>query len=1511
MLSIANLTTSGDAMKYYSADNYYCPTDDLLHQENSSWHGKGAKLLGLSGKVEKEDFTQVLEGKLHDGTQLGRKTKNGIEHDPGIDCTFSAPKSVSIMALVMRDERIVAAHDKAVNMALDYIESHLVGTRATRNGETKWEKVDNVIISKFEEHLSREGDPQLHTHCVVANMVKRADGKYRSAEFGELFPWKITVGTMYRSILAYELQKEGYVIENSHDGTNFEIAGVSKELMDAFSKRSAQIKELIKNYDHNNAKTKADATLKSRKAKRAFVKDLLDKEWNKAIEHDKGNLQTLIDKSKVGDLAREVFADISRIEKQEQYDNASFIGKIAIHTKNALGIIDEVQVGREQKSQEDIAHASISFAMGNLTERDATFVKSELIKSAVHYSMGMLSNPDKSLEVAYLEHIKSRDLIRCKDYYGKGELLTTREMKELELNNIKLMERGQKRVTGLYTEDELTKALGSSSLNKGQKESCKLILTSSDRVVACQGFAGVGKTYMMEETNRLTHAKSYGEMRSHIAELLFREGYEMIGLAPTHEAAGVLETDSGIKSKTLHSFLFKYDGVAEGRGTAMGLENMKDEFKNKIIVVDESSMVSTRQMNALLTIANKLEFRVVLIGDDKQLHGVEAGNPFGQLIEAGMKTAVMNDIRRQNNPDIKTAVYASIKGEIQKAFDKLGDNIIETSQEERDKNAFTLTNDEAGEKIDAKEMMARRAVDLWMASEDKKNTMIISPSNEIRQNINGMVRDHLKSEGVLTGNEHSYRGYYRKDLKQEELRVAKFYAAGDKVIFSNKHLLDKFQFKEGVYYKVDRVRDGLNNKQVVVLIDEKGKERLFHPHSVDKRSSKFVEVYRENDFALQKGDSVKLNRNFNDMKLQNGQHFQVLNVGEKKVSLGVIGKDGSTEKISLDKTHSLLKHMDYAYAITTHGAQGKSIKHVVTVLEADHPSLTNAKMFYVQISRAKDSIYLITDDKEKLAQTLSMHTGERVTALKGIGFQFDKNIADIMNVPKEVEKELAEMSKSITPQEAQKITAKGVKEIKPDPVKSCGTVLNEKEQGELVAEYRREQKEKKQEYKQEKSNQANKEHKSENTRYEYAVDILPRLDVVSLLPEFGFERIHNGYRCTTGLKVDGRYDKDGKNTAHWYDDSRSHIIDPSCNPNNRSVFDLLKEKYMPQAKDSEFLRWLEQLVGLRQEKAVMPKHIKSIVNNKAPAPIKKEKLERPKLDQNVWKAIHEYSKEKLLALHESTKMMQYLQKERGYSKATIDRMGLGYIEDHKMLAHHLNSKGIAKAEVEKTMQILGGVGRYQKLTIPFFNHKNEFLGFTGRDIYYETKGSKKGHKYMNTRGLSKSEMINSQNIDPKKEVTLVEGTLDALHAQAKGIENVIALGGTDFGNKKLSFLREIGVTKINLCLDNDVAGREGAQKIQETLRKDAADISVRETKLPEGVKDLDQMIKERGVERTQALLSSSSDNQLLFKDMDDTSIRANDLVAKTESKEQSKDVEIKGLDVGKDSVKIKEEELEI
>ena len=83
------------------------------------------------------------------------------------------------------------------------------------------------------------------------------------------------------------------------------------------------------------------------------------------------------------------------------------------------------------------------------------------------------------------------------------------------------------------------------------------------------------------------------------------------------------------------------------------------------------------------------------------------------------------------------------------------------------------------------------------------------------------------------------------------------------------------------------------------------------------------------------------------------------------------------------------------------------------------------------------------------------------------------------------------------------------------------------------------------------------------------------------------------------------------------------------------------------------------------------------------------------------------------------------------------------------------------------------------------------------------------------------------------------------------------------------------------------------------------------TKLPEGVKDLDQMIKERGVERTQALLSSSSDNQLLFKDMDDNSIRANDLVAKTESKEQSKDVEIKGLDVGKDSVKIKEEELEI
>ena len=152
----------------------------------------------------------------------------------------------------------------------------------------------------------------------------------------------------------------------------------------------------------------------------------------------------------------------------------------------------------------------------------------------------------------------------------------------------------------------------------------------------------------------------------------------MVGLAPSASAVRTLAAESGIQSETLQRFLARNAGVAEGRLTKKGAKEMRAAFAKTVLVVDEGSLASTVQARDLLRIAGELRIpKLVLVGDSKQLDAVDAGKPFAQLQQAGMKTAVMDEIMRQRDPDLKAAVEASLAGEIGKAFEKLGGNVAE------------------------------------------------------------------------------------------------------------------------------------------------------------------------------------------------------------------------------------------------------------------------------------------------------------------------------------------------------------------------------------------------------------------------------------------------------------------------------------------------------------------------------------------------------------------------------------------------------------------------------------------------------------------------------------------------------------------------------------------------------------------------------------------------------------------------------------------------------------------
>jgi len=287
--SIGAVASPAQGVSYYEKDSYYARDSDE-HRAASAWAGKGAAELGLEGPVDPETFRAVLEGEVPDGSgkRLGKRGREGeIHHRPGRDLTFSAPKSVSLAALVGGDERIVGAHDRAVAGALDWFERNAAETRMQDPGQGRMVRAGNqkTVIATFRHDTSRNLDPALHTHSVIANMLLGPDGKWRTMANERLYGSKMALGALYRNALAGELARLGYGIEKTHADGRFEIAGVSRETVEAFSTRRAEIEAAMEGRGlgttGENPHLARRAALMTRAAKREVDRDALRETWEK------------------------------------------------------------------------------------------------------------------------------------------------------------------------------------------------------------------------------------------------------------------------------------------------------------------------------------------------------------------------------------------------------------------------------------------------------------------------------------------------------------------------------------------------------------------------------------------------------------------------------------------------------------------------------------------------------------------------------------------------------------------------------------------------------------------------------------------------------------------------------------------------------------------------------------------------------------------------------------------------------------------------------------------------------------------------------------------------------------------------------------------------------------------------------------------------------------------------------------------------------------------------------
>ena len=250
MLTMSEPLNSKQAAAYFDPDNYYLESE-------VRWMGGMSRDFGLAEKIKlsemnreefKRQFENVLNGYSPDRSErliesAGRQRKDGTSlHRSGIDLTFSAPKSVSILAC--QDKRLEEAFQRALSETVSHIEKGYIQTRhKTGKGDMYFEQTSKSLIASFEHRCSRELDPQLHAHCVVMNMTKSKNGQTMAMLNDKLYQNKMYFGQFFRNELAAEIKNLGYSVEvTDRQKGFFEIKGVSQEIIETFSKRREAVK---------------------------------------------------------------------------------------------------------------------------------------------------------------------------------------------------------------------------------------------------------------------------------------------------------------------------------------------------------------------------------------------------------------------------------------------------------------------------------------------------------------------------------------------------------------------------------------------------------------------------------------------------------------------------------------------------------------------------------------------------------------------------------------------------------------------------------------------------------------------------------------------------------------------------------------------------------------------------------------------------------------------------------------------------------------------------------------------------------------------------------------------------------------------------------------------------------------------------------------------------------------------------------------------------------------------
>jgi conjugative relaxase-like TrwC/TraI family protein len=896
MLTISKPLSASQAQKYHtqeftSAEQNYWKQDDRTLAE---WHGKLAEKLGVAGSVQEDHFARLAQGQhpvtaeqlvvhraVQEYTGADGKSVAPVEHRAGWDATFSAPKSVSLTALVGGDDRVRGAHREAVNIALNELERY---TQARLGGNRPAETTGEFIAAKFEHDTARPVDgyaaPQLHTHAVIFNVTGRSDGSTRALQPQGLFDSQQFATAVYQSELTYRLRGLGYEIEPGRSGAP-EIKGYSQEYLDASSPRSQQIRDYLEKAGFQGPEAAQIAAHSTRDRKEIHSPEAV-LSAHRQIADEFGN--------QADTVVREARARAQGQAKEQTYETS-----------------------------QKVAQQAVTFARDRSFEREAVTDERDLYRDALRRSMGETTYAE--VRASFDKRIASGELAMVSGQkHDTGRQFTTQETIRAEKEVLRRVQLGQGCAEQIMSvQAAVAHTQKDQHLNAAQRAAAEEILTSRDVIQGLQGSAGVGKTTALRT----------------VREAAEQRGFVVEGFAPTSRAAHQLR-DAGISADTLQGFL------------ARSLEPSPGPY---LYMLDESSLASTKQVRAFLAKLDSRD-RVLLIGDVRQHQGVEAGKPFEQMVNAGMKTVQLDQIVRQKDPELLRAVEYLSRGEVATGVALLEQQGRVTEIADPDRRIAAIAQNYASNSV---------------------GTIVVSPDNASRRQINQAVRSELQMLGIVASENH----------------VMSVLAPRSDMTGADRTWAARYNLDDVIHYPRGSRDVGIEKQSYAKVIATEPKENLLTVEKPDGSTISYnptrlygVNVYRELEREFSVGDRMSFTAPNRELGVANRDLGTIERIdGKGQVSVRM----DNGKAVNFDAKE--MRHFDHGYAVTSHSSQGLTAERVIVNIDSRaHSDLVNTRFAYVAVSRGSHDAQLYTDNAASLVKNLS-HDVIKSSALQ-VGQQF-------------------------------------------------------------------------------------------------------------------------------------------------------------------------------------------------------------------------------------------------------------------------------------------------------------------------------------------------------------------------------------------------------------------------------------------------------------------------------------------------------------------------------------------